>query len=105
MGSDTILISPKICNYGLFVPSAFTPNDDGKNDVFRPLLFGKIVKYRFVIYNRWGEKVFETADPRKAWDGKFNGMPQSSFVFVWQCFYQLEGGPPSFQMGTVTLMH
>lgn len=104
IGRDSILIAPKECMEGCYVPSAFTPNQDGKNDVFRPLIFGKVAKYRFTIYNRWGEKIFETTEVGKGWDGKINGIPQSSFVFVWQCFYQFEGKEPSYQKGTATLI-
>ena len=103
-GTDTIEIVPKVCNKGFFIPTAFTPNNDGTNDSFRPYLFGRVVNYRFVIYNRWGEKVFETTDLQKAWDGRLNGIAQPSFVFVWQCFYQFEGETPSFKKGTVTLI-
>jgi gliding motility-associated-like protein len=104
IGRDTVVVAPKECMEGCYVPSAFTPNRDGKNDIFRPLIFGKVVKYRFIIYNRWGEKVFETTELGKGWDGKINGVLQSSFVFVWQCLYQFEGGEPSFQKGTATLI-
>ncbi|HKB45668.1 MAG TPA: gliding motility-associated C-terminal domain-containing protein, partial [Chitinophagaceae bacterium] len=104
IGRDTVQVYQKYCNHGFFVPSAFTPNNDGKNDVFRPLLFGNVIKYKFTIYNRWGQKVFETTDLQKSWNGNFNGIPQSAFVFIWECFYQLEGGNPSFQKGTVTLI-
>jgi hypothetical protein len=53
-GSDTIAIAGKDCMEGLFVPNAFTPNGDGKNDVFRPLIFGNVTSFTFAIYNRWG---------------------------------------------------
>ncbi|MCW3123634.1 MAG: gliding motility-associated C-terminal protein [Flavipsychrobacter sp.] len=56
-------------------PNAFTPNNDGVNDGFRIISYGNLVEYKLAIYNRWGQEVFETADPRQYWDGTFNGIP------------------------------
>jgi gliding motility-associated-like protein len=57
-------------DFGLYVPNAFTPNEDGLNDVFQPKGFG-IVKYQIQIFDRWGERVFETKSFDHGWDGKF----------------------------------
>lgn len=103
-GTDTIYISPKDCLEGFFVPTAFTPNHDGKNDVLLPRLFGNIKLYDLRIYNRWGQIVFQTTDPHKAWDGNFNGMSQDSNVFIWTCTYQLEGEERKIEKGTVVLI-
>jgi len=59
-----------------FVPSAFTPNDDGKNDVFRMRFKGDIQLLEFSVYNRFGQQVFTTKDPDKGWDGTFAGNKQ-----------------------------
>lgn len=83
----------------VFVPNAFTPNGDGKNDVFRPSLNGiKKLNY-FNVYNRWGELVFSTSDKNFSWDGKWKGQPMSAGSYVWILkavdlegkFYQLRG--------------
>jgi gliding motility-associated-like protein len=103
-GSDTIVVSPKECLKGFFIPTAFTPNGDGKNDHLKPLLFGNVKKYHFVIYNRWGEIVFETSDLTKGWDGTVKGMKQESAVYVWLCNYQFEGEELRIQKGTVLLI-
>jgi gliding motility-associated-like protein len=67
----------------LLVPSAFTPNGDGLNDVLKVIPVGiKELKF-FNVYNRWGELVFTTKDYNKGWDGKVFGKPQSTFTFVW----------------------
>lgn len=55
-------------DFGLYVPNAFTPNDDGMNDVFQPKGFG-IVDYQLQIFDRWGEKIFETNDFNEGWNG------------------------------------
>jgi gliding motility-associated-like protein len=67
----------------IYVPTAFTPNDDGLNDVLRPLLMGVKELHYFRVYNRWGELLFETRKIREGWDGKFKGMKQPPAVVVW----------------------
>lgn len=58
------------------VPSAFTPNNDGRNDCFGLKLWGQVTKLQFQIFNRWGHRVFSTTDPAQCWDGTYNGEPQ-----------------------------
>jgi gliding motility-associated-like protein len=67
------------------MPSAFTPNNDGKNDIFRLVGFDAYVLYDFRVVNRWGITVFQTTNNMQGWDGKYNGVPQelgSYFYFV-----------------------
>lgn len=74
----------------LYVPTAFTPNDDGKNDVFRAYGF-HVFEYELQIFNRWGELIFETDDIMEAWNGtKFNegGPICKSDVYVWRIAYR-----------------
>ncbi len=94
----------KQCLKGLYVPNAFTPNHDGKNDVFKALLFGDIRKYELIIYNRWGNEVFRTRDPGIGWDGTFKGGEPPTQVLVWICSYQLNGEPAKVEKGTVTMI-
>ena len=67
----------------IFVPDAFTPNNDQENDVFRPK-GSYVLDYSIKIYNRWGELVFESSDRQKSWDGKYNGelAPQGVYQYV-----------------------
>lgn len=104
-GKDTIIVNPKQCLDGFYIPGAFTPNNDGKNDLFKPLLFGNVLKYEFIIYNRWGEIVFRTKDLQKGWDGKVNGSTADTYIFVWQCNFQFESKAPESRKGTVALIH
>ena len=103
-GKDSINVIPKECLAGFYIPSAFTPNNDGKNDLFRPLLVGNIRRFEFWIYNRWGQPVFHTTDIKRGWDGTFNGIQQNSDVFVWLCRYQLEGESAETKKGAFTLI-
>jgi gliding motility-associated-like protein len=67
----------------IYVPNAFTPNGDGNNDLFRPILIGvRELKY-FSIYNRYGELVYKTAVPKAGWDGMHKGKMQNTGTFVW----------------------
>jgi gliding motility-associated-like protein len=67
----------------IFVPSAFTPNNDGLNDYLKPIPVG-IKEFRyFRIYNRWGQLIFDLRSNPKGWDGIFKGAAQSSQVVVW----------------------
>jgi gliding motility-associated-like protein len=103
-GTDTLLVKEKQCMTGLYVPSAFSPNSDGKNDLFKPLLFGNIKKMHFTVYNRWGQVVFSTDRTGIGWDGKLQGVEQRSDVFVWICQYQLEGETEKIAKGTVLVI-
>jgi len=67
----------------IYVPTAFTPNNDGLNDYLKPIPAGiKELKY-FRIYNRWGQLVFDIHSDARGWDGKVGGKDQSTQVFVW----------------------
>jgi gliding motility-associated-like protein len=67
----------------VFIPSAFTPNGDGLNDIFRPTVAGMKQFLYFRIYNRWGQLLFSTATPDKGWDGNYNGSKQASGTYVY----------------------
>ncbi len=67
----------------IYVPSAFTPNGDGRNDVLHIVAPGLKQLFYFRIYNRWGQTVFETKDPLKGWDGRINGQLPETGVYVW----------------------
>ncbi|MBI5372862.1 MAG: gliding motility-associated C-terminal domain-containing protein [Sphingobacteriales bacterium] len=103
-GRDSVIVSLKECMKGLYVPTAFTPNNDGKNDVLRPFLFGNVKKYDFRVFNRWGEIEFQTKDLSTGWNGTCNGLLQDGNVYAWICRYQLEGGEEKMEKGTVLLI-
>ncbi|MBI1342750.1 MAG: T9SS type B sorting domain-containing protein [Terrimonas sp.] len=67
----------------IYVPTGFTPNDDGLNDLLKPMYIGIRQLEYFIIYNRWGQKVFETKDLSAGWNGRLNGQVQSTASFVW----------------------
>jgi gliding motility-associated-like protein len=101
--SAQILIKEGICD--VYFPSAFTPNNDGKNDLFKALGGNTLANYHLGVFNRWGGKVFETRDYTKGWDGSFNGTPQPPDVYVWYCEFHKPGNSNEFKLsGTVVLI-
>jgi gliding motility-associated-like protein len=89
------------------VPNAFTPNGDGYNDYFYPrqLLSKGVSGFTMTVFNRWGQKVFETANPNgRGWDGKFNDKDQPTGVYIYQIKAVLKNGQIEEYSGDVTLM-
>ncbi len=87
-----------------FISSAFTPNGDGNNDVFKisHLRFDRLVDFR--IFNRWGQLVFQTSDFSKGWDGTFEGVPQDIGVYNYMVITAHSDGSNQYYKGTVTLI-
>jgi gliding motility-associated-like protein len=88
----------------VFVPTAFTPNSDGKNDLLRPIAAGITKIEYFRIYNRWGQLVFTTVVNGQGWDGRIGGKEQGTQTFVWEVKATDYKGMPYIQKGTVTLI-
>ncbi len=88
----------------VFVPTAFTPNNDGRNDVLRPIAVGiKAIEY-FNVYNRWGQLLFSTRINGHGWDGRINGQLQPTNTYVWVVKAIDYTGASYFQKGVVTLI-
>ncbi len=101
VAKDSILFLPECCD--LVFPSAFTPNGDGKNDVWRPI-GGDHHLYDLRIDNRWGETVFESKKAgTMVWDGTFNGVKQDMNVFYYYVKYECQGHM-KLQKGEITLI-
>ena len=96
-------VTTKKCDYLFAMPNAFTPNADGENDTFRPAQMNGYQFLDFSIYNRWGQKVYETKDLNKGWDGRKNGIEQGSGVYVWM-IVALKDGKQNVFKGTVVLL-
>jgi gliding motility-associated-like protein len=82
-GTDTVTVKIFKTGADIFVPSAFTPNSDGRNDVIRPVMAGIAKLVFFRVYNRWGQLVFNTSEVSKGWNGMIGGSKQSSQNFVY----------------------
>ncbi len=66
-------------------PSAFSPNGDGMNDVFRATNTQNVLSFEMFVFDRWGKQIFATTDPTMGWDGTFKGEPVELGVYVWFC--------------------
>ncbi|MFM2327894.1 MAG: hypothetical protein RIR31_2096, partial [Bacteroidota bacterium] len=80
---DSIRVHLFKIDAGLYVPTAFTPNGDGLNDVFRPIILGMKSLNIFKVYNRWGQLLYSGTDAQKGWDGNFAGKGQDPATYVW----------------------
>jgi gliding motility-associated-like protein len=87
----------------LFLPSAFSPNNDGHNESV--CLRGNCIQSFYLsIYNRWGEKVFESSDQKMCWDGTYNGKLENTAVFVYTLNAILTNGEKISRKGTINLI-
>ena len=92
--------------FGIYVPNAFTPDADGKNDIFSPQGFGITNKdYSFIIFDRWGELIFETHSIERGWDGTYKGKLVPNGVYVWSLsFIDINGKKHLNKIGNVTIV-
>jgi gliding motility-associated-like protein len=89
----------------MYFPSGFSPNKDGKNDIFSGISQGRLAFYRLRVFNRWGQQIFESTNILKGWDGNFNGLPQPTGTYVWYAEYETaRSGGRKTQQGTVMLI-
>lgn len=85
------------------VPNAFTPNGDGKNDIFRVAAFG-VENMDLRIFNRFGQLVFQTNDPLIGWDGTYKGVPQPIDAYAYTLILELSNGARIKNSGSITLI-
>jgi gliding motility-associated-like protein len=75
----------------VFVPNAFTPNSDGTNDTFH-VNGENLQDFKMLVYDRWGQVIFETTNPNEGWDGTYNGKPEQNGTYVYQVTAKNLGG-------------
>ena len=84
LGNEEV-VSSQICvtisESKLTMPNAFSPNDDGHNDIYKAKEYQSIVEFHAYIFNRWGQKLFEWTNPADGWDGTYNGSPVKEGVY------------------------
>lgn len=94
-----------LSNCTIGVPTAFTPNGDGRNDYLYPLNALKADDLQFTVYNRIGQMVFTTKDWTRKWDGRINGVLQQTGVYAWVLRYRhRDTGQTVFMKGTTLLL-
>ena len=85
--SDSINIEIAKCDCHVYVPSAFTPNNDGTNEVFIPVFYCDMQEYYLTVYNRWGEIIYSSQNNHNGWNGKVNGEPVATGIYVYRVEY------------------
>lgn len=101
--SDTIMVKA-YKGPEFYVPTAFTPNGDGKNEVFRFVAVGMTNISYFRIFNRYGQMIYSSTDPQRGWDGTINNKPQASDTYVWMIAGKDYLGNAVRKKGAVTLI-
>lgn len=104
MAVDSIRVLVFKTGADILVPNAFTPNGDGRNDIFRPILVGMKSLELFQVFNRWGQLVYSTRTPAQGWDGRINGKPQGAGVFVYIAIGTSYNDKKIVRKGTVALV-
>lgn len=104
--ADSINLQFFKCNYCIFVPSAFSPNGDGKNDLLRIIQTCQIYKIKIQIFNRWGQLVFTSLDINKQWDGTNRGkiLEQGTYFYYIETTLDDETHSKSVEKGEITLI-
>ncbi|MCX6270952.1 MAG: gliding motility-associated C-terminal domain-containing protein [Bacteroidetes bacterium] len=85
--TDSVKVDYKDCHCEITVPNVFTPNDDGINDAFVPLIDCRLEQYSMTVFNRWGAIVFQTEDPGEVWDGTVHQTRAAEGTYFWSLSY------------------
>ena len=103
--ADTIIKVLEIeSDFVFYMPNAFTPNADARNEVFKPVAHG-IKKYQLQIFDRWGERIFDTNNPEEGWDGTFRGQPCKQDSYVWRVGVTTNVGRIEERSGSVVILN
>jgi gliding motility-associated-like protein len=101
---DTIVVYPCIAPYDIYVPNAFTPNNDGFNDYYH-VIANNITDYKIFIYNRWGEEIFSSNSFLESWNGKFKGKECPVGVYFYIIYYKpAYSNSKKILKGSITLL-
>lgn len=88
---------------GVYIPSGFTPNGDGLNDMFQ--VYGAVVReIHLMVFSQWGQKIFESNSQGRGWDGSYQGKAQPSGVYIYICKLKLADGTSIERKGTINLL-
>lgn len=96
----TITVQP---DFSIFVPNTFTPNNDGRNELFMPVSRNESL-LDFAVFDRWGEKLYSTNQPNTGWNGTFQGIECEQDVYVWKLTVTSRNGQQKKLTGYVSLL-
>ena len=105
-GTSTYTLQAKgrLCNEYLYVPNAFTPNGDGVNDIFQAFASYDVSAFSLKIFDRWGEKVYESNNYNQGWDGRYRGTALPAGVYVYELSIVSLIGNTASKKGSLTLI-
>lgn len=102
---DSVNVQFSACDTCIRMPNVFSPNSDGLNDLFKPIILCPVYNYHLAIYNRWGNKIFESSDPAAGWDGRSKGALADNGAYVYSITYKAGAtGRPKTEQGQVILL-
>jgi len=100
--ADSVRVTISFCN--IIMPTGFTPNGDGINDVFKVKYPFPVKEFHLTVYNQWGNKVFETNKINEGWDGTYKGEPSVQSSYVWIISFVDKNNKAAQLKGIVTLL-
>lgn len=103
VGTDTITVREINC-LPVSIPNAFSPNNDGRNDLFKPAINTEFRNYRLLIYNRNGQLIFQTSDYGIGWDGRYKGQQESSGNYIFEFSFRNTDGKQFVYKGNILLI-
>ena len=88
----------------LFVPNAFSPNENGRNETFKPAELSAVNQFEMRIYNRWGQLIYFTDNTQNAWDGTYMGQPVPEGVYIYSIYAKFITGNIVSKSGNVHVL-
>lgn len=101
-GAEPVPESDARC--AVYVPTAFSPDGNGQNDVFRVKMYDVVNNFRMSIYNRWGQLVYQSTDPKQGWNGERKGIRLDPGTYLWTITYEDHAHQPMQQQGSILLI-
>jgi gliding motility-associated-like protein len=96
---------PGASSDGVHVPTGFSPNGDGQNELFSILVGADVAKFTFYVYDRWGNRIVHAKnDPAFTWDGTFNGEPVNAGVYPYMYEVEFTDGTHEWHSGNITVI-
>jgi len=105
--NDTVIAVPIVnsdCRDSIFIPTAFTPNDDGRNEIFKASSFISYTDFQMQIFNRDGQKIFQSNSMLNGWNGKIKGALSPAGVYIWLLKYKNLSDEVVYRKGFVLLL-
>jgi gliding motility-associated-like protein len=104
--SDTVEVWAGDCNRCLSAPNAFSPNNDGRNDVFRALFSCPLVSFEMKVFNRFGQQIFATNDAKEGWNGNYGNATEGieTYFYLIRAQFDRSGEPWETLSGDITLI-